>query len=318
MKTSKIMFYAAVLSLCLACAAAQASPTKAPERIPVVMVGDRLVDVAAALGVLPEGMAVRASMWPAAQSYKYAAQLLGCPNYVTRKHPEAVAAFMKQRGIRRLILEKSEKFCLYMPKVNPAGVAELVRDVPGVTVEYVDFTQGVPQAVIQAAKLLGREAQGKAVAEAYEKAMQAVEKGLPAQGLGRRVLVLNGMYASASGKVFVRLEAPGGYTDQYILAPLGCVNAASALMTDTMQVSKGHVSLSRLKGLAKAAPDVIALTGDPYAVQRALHEAIKDDPALADMPAIRNGEVYVLPFYGDSDVLEYPQIFRQWQQALTR
>ena len=281
------------------------------------MVGDRLVDVALKLGVVPEGMSVRASMWPdKAPALRVATQLLGCPNHVIMKHPETIANFMKERGIRRIILEKSDKFCLYKKKVNPVSVAELVKDVPGVVVEYVDFTRGVVPAVKQAAALLGKEKKGVAVMAAYDKAMKKVTARLPKQGLGRNVLVINGAYSVSMGKSFVKLEAPGGYTDQYILKPLGCNNVAGAMMTDTMKVAKGHVSMSRLTGLEKANPDVIVATGNGFAVQMALHDAMKRNPALANVPAIKDCAIYHLPFYGDSSVLEYPQIFRQWSTAL--
>ena len=320
MRKIRIVFVAACLaglSLLMTFAVAGATPRKAPERIKAVMVGDRLVDVALKLGVVPEGMSLRLSLWPdQVKVLPVASQVLGCPNCVVKKRPKAVANFMKEHGITRLIVEKSAKFCLYMRDVDPRNVVPLVQDVPGLTVEYVDFTQGVVPAITQAAELFGKQEKGREVAAAYEAAMRKVETSLPANKLGRRVLVLNGLYAR-SGKSFVRFEAPGGYTDQYILDPLGCTNAAEALMTDTMKVSKGHVSAGRLTGLAKAAPDVIVATGDPFAVQKALHDAIKADPSLAELPALKNGDVYALPFYADSGVLEYPAVFTQWRLALT-
>jgi len=308
-----------VLAIFMTFAVAGASPARAPEKIKAVMVGDRLVDVSLKLGVIPEGMAVRLSMWPdKADGLRVGSQVLGCPNSVIKKHPEAIANFMKERGITRIILEKSNKFCLYKKDVAPEDVADLVKNVPGVTVDYVDFTQGVQQAITETAKLLGKEKQALKVAADYKKAMQRVEQKLPKQGLARRVLVLNGNYSQSSGKVFVRIEAPGGYTDQYILNPLGCTNVAGAMLTDTMRISKGHVSGGRLKGLANTNADVIVATGNGFAVQKALHAAIQKDPSLAEMPAIKNGEIYSLPFYGDSSVLEYPAIFKQWQVALTK
>ncbi len=90
------------------------------------------------------------------------------------------------------------------------------------------------------------------------------------------------------------------------------------MITDTMKISKGHVSAGRLGGIDKANPDVIVATGNGFAVQLALHKAMKKNPALANIPAIKNGAVYSLPFYGDSSVLEYPQIFRQWSIALKK
>jgi len=307
------------LALLMTFAVASAKPSKVPDRIKAVMVGDRLVDVCLKLGVIPEGMSVRLSMWPdKAPALRLGTQVLGCPNYVTRKHPETIANFMKEKGIKRLIIEKSHKFCLYKKKVDPVNVENLVKDVPGVTVEYVDFSQGIPAAIAEAATLFGKEDKGKEVATAYAASMAKVEKELPEGGLGRRVLILNGSYSKASGKGFIRYEAPGGYSDQYILEPLGCTNVAAMLMTDTMKVSKGHVSAGRLTGIEKANPDVIVLTGDAFAAQKALQSALKKNPAVAKIAAIRNAEIYALPFYGDSSVLEYPVIFNQWRVALTR
>ena len=314
-----------VITTCLSCMAmlmafsvASATPAKAPERIKAVMVGDRLVDVSLKLGIIPEGMAVRLSMWfDKAQGLSLASQILGCPNYVTKKHPEAIASFMKERGITRLILEKSNKFCLYKKNVSPVNVADLVKGVPGVTIEYVDFTKGMETGISQVAKLLGKEKQGRKIFADSQAAMKKIKALLPKAGYGRRVLILNGNFSTATNKAFVRIEAAGGYSDQYILTPLGCTNVAGDMLTDTMKISKGHAAASRLKGLEKANPDVIVATGNGFAVQKALHDAMKKNPALADIPAIKNGDIYNLPFYGDSSILEYPQIFKQWQVALT-
>lgn len=122
MKKIRLLFIVA----CLACLGvfsglltAHATPYQAPERIKAVMIGDRLVDVAVSLGVLPEGMSVRASIWPQAHGYKYSAQLLGCPKCIVSRVPEAVPSFLRERGITRVIIEKSSKFCLYMKNVDP-------------------------------------------------------------------------------------------------------------------------------------------------------------------------------------------------------
>ncbi len=287
-----------------------------PETIDAVMVGDRLVDVALNLGILPKAMAVRASMWPQAEELALASQILGCPNFVTNKKPETLAACMLERGVTRVIIERSESFCLYKPNVNPMAAADLVLDVPGVSIEYVDFTQGVEPAILQMAELLGVPEKGRELADEYARNMQALNESLPDEGLGKRVLILNGTYSSETGNAFVRVEAPGGYSDQYILGPLGCENVGNELISETMEVSKGHAGIGRITGLDQANPDVIVATGDSLAVQMALREAIARKPELADVPAIKNGAVFSLPFYGDSSVVEYPGIFKQWRTAL--
>ncbi len=65
-----------------------------------------------------------------------------------------------------------------------------------------------------------------------------------------------------------------------------------------------------------AKPDVIVMTGNPFAVQKALAAAVKKNPALVNVPAIKNTAIYSLPFYADSSVIEYPAILRQWTDAL--
>ena len=46
-----------------------------------------------------------------------------------------------------------------------------------------------------------------------------------------------------------------------------------------------------------ANPDVIVMTGNPFAVQKALAAGVKKTPALANVPAIKNTAIYSLPFY---------------------
>ena len=73
----------------------------------------------------------------------------------------------------------------------------------------------------------------------------------------------------------------------------------------------------KIDGLVKAKPDIIVMTGDTFAVQKALAATVKKNPALAAVPAIKNLSIYNLPFYADSSVIEYPTILRQWTDALS-
>ncbi len=182
MRKIRILFTA----LCLCCLSAffcltgaYASPAQKPDQIKAVMVGDRLVDVALKLGVVPEGMAVRLSMWPdKAPALRLATQVLGCPNRVLKKFPKTIPDFMKERGIKRLILEKSVKFCLYKKDVNPVNVADLVKDVPGITIEYVDFSKGIPAAVREAAALFDMQDKADKIIGKYKASMKKVEASL--------------------------------------------------------------------------------------------------------------------------------------------
>jgi ABC-type hemin transport system substrate-binding protein len=80
---------------------------------------------------------------------------------------------------------------------------------------------------------------------------------------------------------------------------------------------KGHIIIRKLDGLAVVAPDVIVMTGDSLAVQKALAEALKKNPALAEVPAIRDHAIFTLPGYIDAGVMEYPHILQRWVEVLS-
>ncbi|MEA3416792.1 MAG: ABC transporter substrate-binding protein [Thermodesulfobacteriota bacterium] len=296
---------------------AEAKPRIAPEKINVIMIGDRLVDVSFNLGVLPEAMSVRCSMWPMCKQLLNATQVLGCPKCIVDRIPDIVPDTAKKRGITRIIIEKHPNFCIYKPKVKPANVVPLLKG-KGLTIEYVDFSQSLESAIRQTARLLGRESEADALIERYQKALAKAKSWLPKAGLGKKVVVINGTYQSSTGKSFLRIESAGGYSDQYLLEPLGCVNVGDLLKPPTKKkVNKGHFMVRKMDGLVKAKPDVIIITGDTFAVQKALYGAMRRNPALAQVPAIKNLAIYSLPFYGDSSVIEYPAILRQWTNALS-
>ncbi|MUM76263.1 ABC transporter substrate-binding protein [Pseudodesulfovibrio sp. F-1] len=292
-----------------------AGPPKTLQKVKVVMVGDRLVDVAWKLGIAPTGMVSRLSLWSKGREVALVAQALGCANKVTVMAPASLSTFMKKTGVTRVIVEKYTPTCLYKD-IDFGKIPDLVKDVPGATVEYVDFDSGLDSAVADIAAKFGKEERGKELISAYEENMKQAETALPGKPLGKRVVVLSGTYSSSTGKTFVNVEAPGGYSDQFFLSRLGCVNAAAPMIPDPSAVSKGHASTPRLHGLKQANPDVIVMVGNAFAVQKALQGALVRDPGLADVPAIKNRAVFTLPFYVAADLLDYPDFLRQWTLAL--
>lgn len=302
-----------LMALCLALPA-WSSPSKAPERVNAVFIGDRLVDVAFNLGFVPEGTALRCSLWPMCQSLKSATQVLGCPNRILN-NPGIVPGFLKERGIRRVIIERTPAFCLYKPDADPVKAAKLLEGMD-VQIQYVDFSKGVPAAIRETAELLGVPKRGEELAASYAEDFARAKASIPATALGKRVVVLSGTLQESTGKAFLRVELPGGYTDQYILGPLGCDNVGDELFDKAPTMSKGHAALRSLKRLAQAKPDAIVMTGHSLAVQLAIQGALEKHPELADVPALSRMAVYALPFYADSSVIEYPSIFTRWLRAL--
>ena len=293
---------------------AKAKPKKAPDRIKAIMVGDRLVDVSFNLGVLPEAMSVRCSMWAMCKQLLNTSQVLGCPKCIVDRIPNIVPDTAEKRGIKRIIIEKHPNFCVYRPKVKPANVVPLLKGMD-LTIEYVDFSQGLESAIRQTARLLGCESKADALIERYNNALAKAKNGLPKAGLGKKVVIINGTYQASTGKTFLRVEAPGGYSDRFLIRPLGCINIGKFLMP-VNKINKGHFMIRKLDVLIQAKPDVIVMTGDAFAVQKALAAQVKKNPALAKVPAIKNVAVYSLTRYVDSSLIEYPAILRQWTAAL--
>ncbi|RZB30063.1 MAG: hypothetical protein SRB1_02343 [Desulfobacteraceae bacterium Eth-SRB1] len=315
LKTLALLFTFSLGLLLFFSQPAEAKPRIAPEKVNVIMIGDRLVDVAFNLGVLPEAMSVRCSMWPMCKQLLNTSQILGCPKCIVDKNPSIVPNTAKKRGIKRIIIEKHPNFCIYKPKVKPANVVPLLEG-KGLTIEYVDFSNGLESAIRQTAKLLGCPSKADALIDRYNKAMAKAKKGLPKAKPGKKVVIINGTYQGSTGKSFLRIEAAGGYSDQYLLEPLGCVNVGDVLKSENKKVNKGHFSIRKLDALVRAKPDIIVMTGNPFAVQKALAAAVEKNPALANVPAIKDLAIYSLPFYGDSSVIEYPGILKTWANAL--
>jgi ABC-type hemin transport system substrate-binding protein len=303
------LFIALVIALTMANVADAATSWQKKEKVNIVILGDRVMDIAYHLGVYPAGMSVRCSIWPLCKEIKNLAKPLGCPRCVVGAKRKQFEGFIKQNKIKRVIVERSQPFCLLKPEVNPLNAVPILEKL-GVEIEYVDFGQGVGPAIKQTAALLGKEKAGAELAEQYLKAVEKLDKKINGRKLGKRVVVLNGIYQKATGKSFIQVEAPGGYSDRVILEPLGCRNVGQAMIPSGKSASKGYLTIRKLTRLAEAKADVIVITGDSTAVQKALAAAIKENPALAGTP------VYSLPLYIDSSVCERPEIVGKWLWAL--
>ena len=322
MKSINFLLYSAIsfmalLGLLFLSSPAFASPATVLEKQSVIIVGDRSVDIAYNLGFLPQAMSVRCTLWPLCDKIKATSQLLGCPGCLITKRPKALPRAVKSYGTKMVIIEHSVPFCIYKPKISPM---KSVKQVQGMdtAVKYVDFRNGIESAIRQMASLLGREASGEALVKKYQSDMLRMESRKPDKPLGKKVVVLNCLYQAATGKYFIRVEAPGGYSDKYLLSPLGCSNVGASLYSKKAKVGKGHVLIRHGKVLADINPDVIIFTGQGFAGQLFLARELKKHPELKDVTALKNRCVFSLPRYVDSGVIEYPSVFAKWQQALNQ
>lgn len=290
-----------------------------PERVAVVMVGDRLVNVAYHLGVVPEAMSIRGDLWPSGVALaKASSTLLGCPFCIVNKKPELVPAFLRQKKIDTVLVEKSAPFDLTKPQRDPMDLPAFLEQKGvlaelGTKIVVIDFTAGLDAAIRQIGDVLDRKDQAEALIANRAQRMTNVTAALPSLDARPRVLVLDGTSQAETGKTFVRIHLPGGYINKFLLAPLGAENVGTAL---TSGGENGFAALPRLDGLGKAAPDLIVMTGDADAVQRKLFAALARNPDLAQaVPAIAHQAILSLPAYYDSEVVAYPDVLERWGTA---
>jgi hypothetical protein len=261
--------------------------------------------------------AVRASLWPLSQSLAKASQILGCPNSMFKKEAAPVIAFAKAHGIKRVLIEKNDVFCTYVPDLKLEALVPFLEK-EGLEVVFVDFNSGLETAVRETAKVLGHTDKVEEVLADYNKALEKTRKKMAGKSFAKRVVILKGTYQSETGKAFVQVEAPGGYADTFLLSATGSENVGDLLAGKNAEPAKGHYTIRKLDGLVEAAPDAIVVTGDALAVQKVLSGAVEKNPALADVPAVKAHAVYSLPAYVDSGVIEYPTLLRRWADVLSK
>ncbi len=318
-KITKLLIFAAlfILSGTILIPPALAAPAKAKEQLPVIMVGDRLVDVAYHLGVIPAAMSVRCSLWPMCNELNALVQVIGCPGCLLKKKSAPLFKYGEKHGIKRVFIEKTQNFCVYKSGLDTTKIGTLAA-AKGYEVTYVDFSQGLAQAVTRVAELIGRTDKAATAMAGYTTAMNKTREFINGNTFVKKVVIIRGTYQAANGKTFLRIEVPGGYSDIFILNPLGIQNVGHLAAPKGKAPSKGHIQVRKLNGLIAANPDAIIMTGDALAVQKALYIAAKKDPALANVSALRSHAVFSLPGYVDASVMSYPEILKLWADVLKR
>jgi len=240
-----------------------------------------------------------------------ATEVLGCPVKVCKKSPSLVPKALDKMNIKQVIIEKHPEYCLYK-KITPSCILDKLKDRKDVSVKFVDFSKGLGHAVQTTAELFGCSEKAAGIMDKYNKDMDLAKKNLAKAKPKQRVVLLSGTFQRDTGKTFLRVEAPGGYSDQYMLAPLKAENVGNVLASKNAKTTKGHFTIRKLTGLTKANPDIIVIFGDVAAVQKALYKATLKHPELAGVKALRDNAVYSLPFYADCGPLEYPIHLNKW------
>lgn len=278
------------------------------ETVNAIFISDKITEIAYRLGVVPVAYCGRC-WWPMVQKELSTVKRLGCYRGATL---ESVLKTAEEHKIKLVLVEPG------CPSIFRKGwdwnkkFGEPLKE-KGYNVQLIDFSRGVPQAVIDIGKLLGKEDTAGKLADDYTEHLKSTRSKISSPKKNKKILVLKG-----SGRRGIQVEAPGGYTDRFLLEPLGCVNVGDVLKGDNTQVKIGHFNLENWQAVARANPDIIVKCGNPYPVERGLAKALKKYPDLLEVKAIKDHAVYKLPVYIDSSVTQYPRILSTWIDAICR
>jgi ABC-type Fe3+-hydroxamate transport system substrate-binding protein len=283
------------------------------ERSSLVVIGDPIAAVCYRLGVAPLAWVGRRSLMENGDVLAAASEVLGCPNAFCGPRQEMALKRIVELAPEKLLITPTD--CKYRPDLSYEKPLRLLKEA-GFQPVFIDFAGGPEPAVRRIAAALDRAEDGERLIRTYEKGMRRARNFMARVPAGLRLAVVAGTFQEATGKSFLRLEAAGGYSDDFLLKPLQAVNVAGDITGPDVKIDKGHIALRSLEKVLEARPDAIAVTGDPLPVFRAMAETLAHRPDLATVPAARQFAVYPLPFYAETDPLAYPEVLTRWALAL--
>jgi len=270
-----------------------------------IFIGDRVVDVCGELGVYCKAMST--GIIPMIEEVYPFSHQMECTACIATAKRKLLYYTAKKMNVNHIVLEKSGGH------LDPADMADELRE-QGYQIDIVDFTHSVSEAVRQAGELYDRQKLADKVIKRYESSMETALAGLP-KDLDKRVLVLMGMSNFEVGAEYLLAEQSGGDVDEYILKPTGCTTVGEHVRGEG-STGLGFTVIDDLEKLGDANPDFIAFLCDSYIPQKAVHKALKANPELADVPAIRDRAFFSLPHCSSGAPLKIPDGIIRWSDAL--
>lgn len=272
-----------------------------------IFVGDRVAEVARMFRIHAKGLI--GGEIPMMDFDYPLTEHLECTGCAFGKKKKLLPHAFKRLQSKMVVLENAPE-----KTPNPADLREWLEE-QGIPTATIDFTKGAVSVIEQMGALFDLQ---KSAAEIVKKYTEGLAKTKKLKKRKKNVVVLLGISSPHHDEGHVLLEVPGCAADKTILAPLGLSNVGKPLMNDEPVYLDGVQLLKSIKGLQKAAPDIIVLTGDPRPGQLALAQAVKKTPALVQkVPALAKQQVFALPHYCEALVFRLPDTLRKWDHCLS-
>ncbi len=276
-----------------------------------VFIGDRVLDVANMLRIMPKFASARFSQWD--KSFCFKTKRLGCPNKTTRIKKDIIPNLIDKKGVKKIVVEKTDNYCLLMKQVNPMDIMDIIKN-KDVNVTVIDFSKSEREGIIQTAKYLGKEKEGIKIANNYEKELKKAKESMKGIKKEKRVVVLKAFTDRKTKKFVLNGEAKGFYTDKFFLDAFGAKNVSDLMNKDNKKLFKGGFPIADLENLIEVNPDVIILLGNKIEkVKEKLLKLIAKNPKFTSIPAIKNNAIADnLEYYMGNDIENGPKIILEW------
>jgi len=275
-----------------------------------LVVGEQSIAALTRLKIIPKKWIGRKSLWENSVIVLACSDFISCPMGMLGPREKHVRKTIKQFSTYPVLLTKISNPCLYKPELTYEKMDKKLRSF-GASPIVIDFSSGVEKGLYQLGEFFDVKKEAEHEFKKYQRIMKKAEKNLSKVKPGLKVAVISGVYQKSSGHSFLRIELPGGYTDKFILNLVKAENIGGKIFSsqELQSADKGHIPVKgkKLLELVKLNPDIIAVTGDSFPVEKELYKAFK--------AADKRINIYSLPFYSEADLLSYPEVLIKWADA---
>lgn len=275
-----------------------------PRNERIIIAGDTATEILSALRIF--GLGLIGGEVPSMELLHPNEKHLECVSCFLNDPKQVLLPAVRRTGAEYVLLEDNGT-----PDFNPAAAKDALGAM-GVKTKILDV-KGTPEEVLRrAGAMFGEERQAERVIREMEERRAALQDVHVCQG--QTALILLGIrnptrHESYVFRVAGHSDLSGLVGDAFGVKNLFDAPAEKDLVPGVQELGSAAEFLS-------ADPDFIALTGDAAACSKEIAKALRENPGLQNLRAIREGRVCALPYYCRPLAWRAPVLLEAWADAL--
>lgn len=271
-----------------------------------IFIGDKAVEVLGALKIF--SMAIIGGTIPSIETLHPSEKPLECISCAMHNKPAILDTAVKKLNVDYVLLEDNGQ-----DELNPASM-KASFEADGVAVKVLDVVGDTATVLRRAGQLMQAERHAERLIDDMATRDEMISK-VPVRP-GIRLMSFLGMRQPVHQEGYLFHVTAGGDLHRALVERFGVVNvcpvdAAADVMPGVAEIEDFAAQLR------EGNPDVIAFTGEASVGMKRLRQAVKADPTLRDIPAIRDQAVFALPYYCDDMAPRLSPIMQIWAEVLS-